>query len=91
MQDPLAGRLKLPDTGENAYHLLLRGEYPEDVTLTILNRLVQTCPDGVKAVDRNEELPLHICLYQHQVHVSVLLILLGGMTVRYPDHDLLSY
>ena len=75
-KDPLSGRLKCPETGNNAYHWLLSGSYNKDFILKVLSKLLEVCPEGVRAINNHGSLPLHLCFARNQLHREVIDIIL---------------
>lgn len=71
-RDPLSGRLKNPETGENAYHLLMSRGYEKDFMMTVLAELLKNCPEGVRAVNNEGSLPLHLSFTQYQLHLDLI-------------------
>ena len=79
-KDPMAGRLKDPDTGNNAYHLLLGNDHSAEFVITVLKALLEKCPEGARAVNNKGSLPLHMCLSQQDIVFEA-----AGMLLRvYP-------
>ena len=66
-KDPMAGRLKDPETGNNSYHLLLGNDHSSEFVITVLKALIEKCPEGVRAVNNKGSLPLHMCLSQQDI------------------------
>jgi ankyrin repeat protein len=77
-KDPLSGRLKCTETGNTAYHWLLIGNYPLDFTTTVLAKLLEASPQGVKTVNNNGSLPLHLCLTANRLCQSTIDTLLAA-------------
>lgn len=75
-KDKLSGRLKEVDTGNNAYHLLIIGNYPADFTMTVLLKLLDVCPDGVRGTNNNGSLPLHLSLTTPRLNSDLITTLL---------------
>jgi hypothetical protein len=71
-KDPLSGRLREPDSGNNAYHLLFIGNYPERFTETVLDKLLSICPEGAKAANNHGSLPLHLALTTYKLSISTI-------------------
>lgn len=74
--DVNAGRLKDPATGSTAYHLLVSGDHPLSVVLPVLQLLLERCPEGTKAVNKDGSCPLHISLAQYDINLEVVFMLL---------------
>jgi hypothetical protein len=49
-QDPLAARLKDPNTGNTAFHLILKSRMNSDVVQTVLKRLIEVSPLGLQVI-----------------------------------------
>jgi len=71
-RDPLSGRLKSPETGENAYHLLMNRGYERDFMMTVLTELLKNCAEGVRATNNEGSLPLHLAFTQHTLHLDLI-------------------
>eukprot|EP01038_Epipyxis_sp_PR26KG_P012306 gene12306-16507_t len=76
MRDPAAGRMKVPETGDTSYHLLLNSGYNKDFILPILEALISFSPEGLKIKNKNNALPLHISLTQYKIIPEVVMMLL---------------
>lgn len=59
-EDPLAGRLKSKESGNTAFHCLLRADFPDSFVLPVLKALIETTPSGVKVTTLRSLLPIHI-------------------------------
>ena len=75
-KDPLSGRLKDPDTGDNAYHMLLGRGYQKSFILAVLGVLLNVCPEGVRACNSAGSLPLHLSFMHNSLHADVIMTLL---------------
>lgn len=75
-QDPLAGLLRDPKTGNNAFHLLMDNGYKKEIILPILSFLVQYSPNGLQRKNSEGYLPLHLYLRQWQLESEVVDVLL---------------
>jgi hypothetical protein len=75
-KDPLSGRLKVPETGDNAFHLLMGRHYEKSFMITVLTELLKVCPEGARAVNLEGSTPLHLCFTQYQLHLDIINLLL---------------
>lgn len=79
-KDPMAGRLKDPETGNNSFHLLLGNDHAADFVTVVLKALLEKCPEGCKVPNNKGSLPLHLCLSQQDIVLEA-----AGMLLRsYP-------
>jgi hypothetical protein len=74
--DPLAGRLKDPDLGNTAYHLLLGSNFPYTFIIPVLRRLLDRSAEGVKVANKIGNLPLHLALAQPNIEKAVAALLI---------------
>jgi hypothetical protein len=75
-KDPLAGRLKTPDRGDNAFHILLGSEYDESLILPVLSELCEHSCKGLEVPNINGNLPLHVHLCQRRLSIFAVTMIL---------------
>lgn len=80
-KDSLSGRVKNTETGENAFHVLIRSGNPQEFIAAALEYLVRYCPEGAKGLDSNNDLPLHASLCQNIIYDDVVQSLLSGKSL----------
>lgn len=66
-KDPVAGRYRDPNTKDNAFHMLLNGNFSKKFVLEVLELLIKTCPKGAEESNIHGALPLHVALSQLKV------------------------
>ena len=70
--DPLAGLLKRPDTGDNAFHLLFSLHHKNEENIGILlDALLSSSPLGVRVTNKERRTPLHILLSKPTIPYSL--------------------
>jgi len=92
-QDPVAGRFRDPNTKDNAFHLLLNGEFSKKFVLEVLDLLIKTCPKGAEETNIHGSLPLHTALSQYKVIEEAVFKLLQvyplGAKIPLPEYQLI--
>ena len=61
-KDPNAGKLKSRELGNTAYHYLMHRDYPESFIISVLNALLESCPTGIKIMNKYGCLAIHACV-----------------------------
>jgi ankyrin repeat protein len=77
-KDQYSGRYKDSETNNNAYHLLLSGDFDSNFVLLVLRALLEKCPKGVQDVNNAGLIPLHVALKQRYVIEEAVLLLIQG-------------
>jgi ankyrin repeat protein len=73
--------MKDSDTGDTAFHLLVKTKLPQEIVQQVLEVLAEISPQGAAVVNQTGNLPLHTALSQRRIHLSIINLLLKA----YPD------
>ena len=68
--------LRIAESGNTAYHVLVGSDFPEEFILPLLHDFYHTNPAGVTMKNKQGNLPLHFALSQQDIIESVARLLL---------------